>query len=36
VDRIFYFGEGPRDEARVVAKTNPRVQRNQTTLEAFT
>ncbi len=32
-DRVFYFDEGPRDEARVVAKAN---QRSQTTLEAFT
>jgi hypothetical protein len=29
-DRVFYFDEGPKAEARVVAKTN------QTTLEAFT
>ncbi len=31
-DRVFYFGEGPRAGARVVARGNPRT---QTTLEAF-
>lgn len=35
-DRVFYFDEGPRAETRVVAKANPRAQRSQTTLEAFT
>ncbi len=35
-DRVFYFNEGPRAEARIAAKTSPRVQRSQTTLEAFT
>jgi hypothetical protein len=34
-DRVFYFDEGPRAETRIVAKTNPRIQKNQTTLEAF-
>lgn len=34
-DRAFYFDEGPRTEARIVAKTNPRTQKSQTTLEAF-
>jgi hypothetical protein len=35
-DHVFYFDERPRDEARVVAKTNARAQRRQTTLEVFT
>lgn len=35
-ERVFYFDEGPRAEARIVAKANPRTQRSQTTLEAFT
>jgi hypothetical protein len=30
---VFYFDEGPRAEARVVARACPRA---QTTLEAFT
>lgn len=30
-DRVFYFNEGPR----VAAKANPRTQKSQTTLEAF-
>jgi len=34
-DRVFYFDEGPRAEARVVAKAIPRTQRSQMTLEAF-
>ena len=34
-DRVFYFDEGPRAEARVVAKTIPRTQKSQMTLEAF-
>lgn len=34
-DRAFYFDEGPRAEARVVAKAIPKTQRNQMTLEAF-
>jgi hypothetical protein len=34
-DRVFYFDEGPRAEARVVAKASPRAQKSQTTLEAF-
>ncbi|MGA9097979.1 MAG: hypothetical protein WB392_03510 [Methanotrichaceae archaeon] len=34
-DRVFYFDEGPRAEARVVAKASPRTQKSQTTLEAF-
>ena len=36
VDRVFYFDEGPRAEARVTARGNPRAQRSQTTLDAFT
>ncbi len=35
-DRVFYFDEGPRAEARVAARGNPKAQRSQTTLEAFT
>lgn len=34
-DRAFYFDEGPRAEARVVAKAIPRTRESQTTLEAF-
>jgi hypothetical protein len=34
-DRVFYFDEGPRAETRIIAKTNPRTQKSQTTLEAF-
>lgn len=34
-DRVFYFDEGPRAEARVVAKAIPKTQRSQITLEAF-
>lgn len=34
-DRVFYFDEGPRAEARIAAKTGPRAQRSQITLEAF-
>lgn len=34
-DRAFYFDEGPRAETRIAAKFSPRVQRSQTTLEAF-
>jgi hypothetical protein len=34
-DRVFYFDEGPRAEKRIIAKTNPRTQKSQTTLEAF-
>lgn len=34
-DCVFYFTEGPRAETKIVAKANPRVQRSQTTLEAF-
>ena len=34
-DRVFYFDEGPRAEARIVAKAIPRTQRSQTTLETF-
>jgi hypothetical protein len=33
--RVFYFDEGPRAETRITAKTNPRTQKSQTTLEAF-
>ena len=35
-DRVFYFNERPRTEARIVARANPRTQKSQTTLEAFT
>lgn len=35
-DRVFYFNEGPRAEARIVSKASPRTQKSQTTLEAFT
>ncbi len=35
-DRVFYFDDGPRAEARIVAKEVPKTQRSQTTLEAFT
>ncbi len=34
-DRVFYFDERPRAEARIVSKANPRAQKSQTTLEAF-
>lgn len=34
-DRVFYFEEGQRAEARVVAKALPKAQKSQTTLEAF-
>jgi hypothetical protein len=34
-DRVFYFDEGPRVEAGIVAKTSPRTQKSQTTLEVF-
>ncbi len=34
-DRVFYFDEGPRAEARVVAKGIPKTQKSQMTLEAF-
>ncbi len=34
-DRVFYFDEGPRAEARIVAKAVPKTSRSQTTLEAF-
>ena len=34
-DRVFYFDEGPRAEARIVAKAIPRTHKSQTTLEAF-
>lgn len=35
-DRVFYFNEDPRAEARVVPRASPRTQKSQTTLEAFT
>ncbi|NPV63257.1 MAG: hypothetical protein HPY61_11635 [Methanotrichaceae archaeon] len=35
-DRVWYFDEGPRAEARIVARTHPKTQESQTTLEAFT
>ena len=31
-----YFDQGPRAEARIVAKTSPGLQKSQTTQEAFT
>jgi hypothetical protein len=34
-DRVFYFDEGPRAQTRIVAKTGPRAQKSQTTLEVF-
>jgi hypothetical protein len=34
-DRVFYFDERPRAETKVIAKADPRAQRSQTTLEAF-
>ncbi len=34
-DRVFYFDEGPRAEARIVAKAIPKTQKSQRTLEAF-
>ncbi len=34
-DRVFYFDEGPRAEARIVAKSIPKAQKSQMTLEAF-
>lgn len=34
-DRVFYFDEGPRAEAKIVAKAISMTQRSQTTLEAF-
>lgn len=34
-DMVSYFDEGPRAEARVVAKAVPRAQKSRTTLEAF-
>ncbi len=34
-DRVFCFDEGPRAEARIVAKAIPRTQKSQMTLEAF-
>ncbi len=34
-DRVFYFEEGPRAEARIVAKAIPKTQKSQMTLEAF-
>lgn len=35
-DRVFYFNEGTRAEARIVTKASPRMQKSQSTLEAFT
>ncbi len=34
-DRVFYFDQGPRDEARIVAKAIPKTQKSQITLGAF-
>jgi hypothetical protein len=34
-DRAFYFNEGPRAEARIVAEAIPRTQKSQIALEAF-
>ena len=34
-DRVFSFIEEPRSETRTAAKTNPRTQKSQTTLEVF-
>ncbi len=35
-DRVFYFDEGPRAEEKIVSRGDPRAQKSQTTLEAFT
>jgi hypothetical protein len=35
-DHVFHFGERPRAETRIAAKANPRAQKSQTTLKAFT
>jgi hypothetical protein len=35
-DRVWYFDEGPKVSPRLVAKSFPKAQRNQTTLEVFT
>jgi hypothetical protein len=35
-DHVFHFDERPRAETRIAAKVNPRAQKSQTTLEAFT
>jgi hypothetical protein len=34
-DRVWYFDEGPRASPRLVARSHPKAQRNQATLEAF-
>ncbi len=34
-DRVLYFDEGPRAEARIAAKAIPKTQKSQTTLEAL-
>jgi DNA polymerase I len=34
-DHVFHFDERPRAETRIAAKANPRAERSQTTLEAF-
>lgn len=34
-DHVFHFDERPRAETRIAAKVNPRAQKSQTTLEAF-
>lgn len=34
-DRVWYFDEGPRASPRLVTKTFPKAERNQTTLEVF-
>lgn len=34
-DRVFYFDEGTRADARIAAKVIPKTQKSQRTLEAF-
>jgi hypothetical protein len=35
-DRVFYFDERPRASTKLIAKTYPRAQKSQRTLEAWT
>jgi len=35
-DRIIYFNEGPRATTKLISKANPKAQKSQTTLEAWT
>jgi hypothetical protein len=34
-DRVWYFDEGPRASPKLVARSHPKAQKNQATLEAF-